>query len=449
VTITLSKKKDSVISGWVVNPKGQPVDGKVTALADDNQKLVSVPPMTYTDHDGAFVLTGVAPGNYTLVVNVDGAGQKPLHTVRIDGSQHITGLRLVYPAGDLSISGRVTDKEGHPVRAAIQIMREEANGAFPQGSERTRADGTYEFSNLEEGTYTLMLQGEATIGEMRPGVPAGSTDVDFVVEGQPRISGRVADPQGKPITRYDIAAVMLGRGAQFQPVFQPVASGDGAFELTVDSGSYELLVRAEGYQMTRQGGFNLDPGEHIDDVAITLKPGDSTARGVVKDAAGQPVADAHIFSDGLPPRPERALDGSRTQSANDGSFTVDVVPSEAAEIGAYHPKAGRGSGWYDPDNPRQVITIVLQGVGTVTGTVRVGGAPAPHHVVQLIDSAGNRQQALTRQDGQYSFEGLQPGQVTVNVEIGPGGALPEESADAATQDAIVASGGTTQVDFDL
>src|SRR4029453_3761965 len=137
------------------------------------------------------------------------------------------------------------------------------------------ADGAFSLVGLRAGeTYDLVVLGPDGTATRREGVAAPSEDVDIVVPGPGRISGRVIDAQTlSPIPDFQVdfgPDRSSGRGG-FGPggrggagrvmvralrAFtdgaggpQAVHSDDGVFALDdVPAGTWEVLAQAKGYQ---------------------------------------------------------------------------------------------------------------------------------------------------------------------------------------------------------
>jgi len=170
--------------------------------------------------------------------------------------------------------------EGYWVRAATAGASGPGFGPFAPGADLrpTGADGTFSIDGLRAGeTYDLVVLGPDGTGARREGVAAPSEDVDIVVPGPGRISGRVIDAQTlSPIADFQVdfgpdrssgrggfgpggrfgggggrAAVRtiraLAGGGNAGP--EAVHSEDGTYSLDeVPAGTWEVVAQAKGYQ---------------------------------------------------------------------------------------------------------------------------------------------------------------------------------------------------------
>jgi hypothetical protein len=148
--------KGQSISGVVVDRDGRPVTGFVvdvqtpaSASPDANQHPQwSRVFVTELDAAGKFVVGGLPPGRYRLVLT-DAKDHRPA-AVQIDGDAIVTAgagpVRLVASTGT-TISGVVGDAEGNPLITSLQLV------ATPGGEpvvERTRGNsGEFVFSGLD------------------------------------------------------------------------------------------------------------------------------------------------------------------------------------------------------------------------------------------------------------------------------------------------------------
>ena len=165
------------------------------------------------------------------------------------------------------LAGLVRDGQNRPVTGArVILLKEDHNGAMPEGSERppeTRTDGygAYRFKDLRPGTYNLEftdsisgyrcrvpgvrieMEAKATVGGVV--VPTGSIEIpvpDFLGEGR---SGYLYIPGASDFAWVDSAARTRGT-----VILESVAPGDyPSLNLVVEGNTNADLVLAENLEV--------------------------------------------------------------------------------------------------------------------------------------------------------------------------------------------------------
>lgn len=274
--LVLDLARTGLIAGKVVDEKGRPLEAKILGMVEE-RSFPGTPAAYATGPDGAFILMDLAPGLWRLYGSYKSEVQQELQQVRLAPGQQVRHLTLVLPVGDrLSILGRVTDGEGKPVRASITILQvtggDGGQTLSATGFSATDEDGNYEAGGLEPGVYQLTAKADGYTAQTFDHVEAGSTGVDFVLEAEVLVAGRVVDAQGRPVTTFDIA-VARGAGtppAELRP--QHVSDAQGRFSLRVEPGNYHLYVAAPGFapHYIPLGRVPESPSE---DLVIRLKGG--------------------------------------------------------------------------------------------------------------------------------------------------------------------------------
>jgi hypothetical protein len=237
------------IDGVVFGPDGQPAPNvRIQIRGEDRLEtltslLTSFSRGASSRSDGAFTLTGVAPGRYTIqarrAANPFGGPPQPapraseqalwaVAEIVADGSP-ITGLDLTLQPG-LTIAGRVvletptrtTQPDLKTVNVAVVPARVVDLAMLGAGNGRVADDGTFTIAGLTPGTYRLSgqaagqgplpiwLDASVIVGgrevsdlpfELRPGV--NITDaVVTLTDRQQDLSGTLQDATGRPAIEY-------------------------------------------------------------------------------------------------------------------------------------------------------------------------------------------------------------------------------------------------------
>ncbi|WP_329253446.1 MFS transporter [Actinoallomurus sp. NBC_01490] len=217
------------------------------------------------------------------------------------------------------------------------------------------------------------------------------------------IHGFVGSPDGVPSTRavltlIDIQGRQLGRTS---------AGADGRYELTTPGpGTYVLVASAEGHEPQAS---TLVVGNRPVEFDPVLE-GSAGLTGLVRDANGEPVADARVVVADL--HGEVLATGT---TGADGGYSFSGLPSGtytlAVSAAAHRPAAVP----VELDGARTHKEIELPAGARIGGTVQAEGrGPLSDARVTLVDAQGNVVGVTTTgPDGTYTFGDLSSGQYTV------------------------------------
>jgi carboxypeptidase family protein len=351
-------------------------------------------PSVATDSSGGFAFTRLPSGSFMIGVEKSTflstrypPSRQTFRTsgepVPIKDGQAIDDIVVpMYHAA--AITGRVLDANGDPVEGVtVQALRL-SNSGKPQprsGGASSNDAGEFRISRLEPGEYLLLAtpqqryfdgpdasnpaeQVETTtfypgvwsMTDAQPvAVARGATvaGIDLqLVEGQAaRVSGRIVDSTGQPITN--------GGSMLVRPVFKALGfpslgvngvgvNQDGTFQLTLPYGEYELVGQASDpprpgspvWSGTQRVGIaRLTVGGDISDIAIELLPPAKVSGHFVFDGT-HPVPAVSSWN-GIATIGFTSRDGScrsmPTATAQDWTFTADVSGSCAMRLYATFP----------------------------------------------------------------------------------------------------------------
>ena len=192
------------IAGVLVDPDGKPLSQVALQAAPAEPRPGEEEGGNgWTDQQGRFTISGLAPGNYKLTVAPWGGSNQGWV---IDGAQTYAaganGLRIVAGRG-VTISGVLVDDTGKPV-AGGWINATAKKDTQPRGTQ-SKEDGTFEVSGLETGAvYTLHGNAQGRVNVALENVAAGSRDVRLVVAKGLACGGRVIDATGKAVANRQI-----------------------------------------------------------------------------------------------------------------------------------------------------------------------------------------------------------------------------------------------------
>jgi hypothetical protein len=352
--------------------------------------------------------------NYAPVFHPGATDIGAAATIALGVSEERTGVDVtIQLVPTATVSGAISSSSGPlPQSVSVRLVpagpqTEMLAGAGLRGlSTQPRADGTYVFTGVAPGTYTV----KALIGRGRGAASDGPTmwaaadvtvsgqDVEVPLTLQPGvpISGRVvfdgARPTAAELQSLSFMLAAPGSGGELQSSGGGRVDAEGRFtfaSVTPDTYRFAITWNASTARdkwtiksSTANGReafeapLRVNPNEPLDwTVAFTDKP--TTLAGVFQDRAGRGASDYYIlvFSS------DRGhwAPGSRrvrmTRPATDGAFSVKGLPPGEYYLAAL-PDLETGE-WNDPTLLEQLVRssakVTLRDGETTTQDFRIGG----------------------------------------------------------------------------
>ncbi|MEQ8765612.1 MAG: carboxypeptidase-like regulatory domain-containing protein [Planctomycetota bacterium] len=255
------------LRGRFIDARGTPVPDlrfRVACYEDGHHEIAS-----RADSDGRFEVDELLPDSIYLLCPV--SNEWAASAIPTGSKEDLGDIPLIAPA---RIEGRVLDEIGHPaagLNASLTILVGRAEeGIFEPGEEtieslswrsiRTNLEGRFAFGALAPGRYRVSISQRGVLGseridvELSPG--EARRDIEIVFPMSRTISGRVTDPDGRPVSGVYLRAgdeetnVGLGRA---------VSNADGAFTVPVRRpGPFRLAALPPGDE-ARSSGPALGP----------------------------------------------------------------------------------------------------------------------------------------------------------------------------------------------
>ncbi len=349
--------------------------------------------------------------------------------------------------GTASVSGTVTDASTSAPLADVSVYISNADYSY-QDSTSTAEDGSYTFSAIPAGSYTLQFQPNDGnyVAQCWQGVSCtgGSSTYFAVADGQVltgydaqlapggTISGTVdgADNPGAGLGGIQVSAQGSNGGFGFAQT-----DGDGDYTITgLAADTYQVQFAASGNylqqwwndQPTQETANNigLAAGGVADDIDATLGVG-ATITGTVRDSSGNPVPNVDVTAQS----PDGIGFGSATTDA-DGDYSIQGLAPDDYQV-SFQPTSGNYLEQWWNDQPTQAtadsltvtsgstvpdIDAQLSAGATISGTVSTASGPLAGATVAAIsttDSQITGEEPTTDADGNYSIVGLPAGSYTI------------------------------------
>jgi protocatechuate 3,4-dioxygenase beta subunit len=403
--------KGGKVSGVVTKPDGSPAVGARVGR-DPGALMTGVPEDTaLTDAEGRFVLDAVpAWHGLRLFAWADGFALSRSDPVPIRSGAEIGGIRIVLQAGAV-FKGTVKDEEGEPVAGVSLTFQRQWSGNdgggwwwIPPIAAYSLADGTWELSNVPQGTYRVRATLEGYAPETRLNVnapPEGEVPgQDFVMRKGSTITGRVRNRAGDLLPGVSVTAWgwVMGSEGRMEWVQRGEVRTDAEGLFVLDGlrdGTYQVNLSCTGYAPQEMSGIATGTR----DLPITMLP-NARVEGTVFESDGVtpvPSFTVRVFlevdGDG---NPQGAANQVQTQDFADreGKFSLKDVPEgQLALVAVSNNKISRRLGG-----------IVVAAGGEVTGLrlqVAVGGRLR----VVVRDAAGTVLKGANVNAGRFLADG--------------------------------------------
>jgi uncharacterized GH25 family protein len=384
---TPGKEPTASISGRVtVDGKGVAgitVAATMSSSALDNRTVAKAT----TDDDGKYQLTGLGAGQFSImplakafVIGTSGAYRQAGQSITVGEGEAITKIDFDLVRGGV-ITGRITDTDGRPVIGErVSVVTKDVPDS---GRPTTMFDGPRNATD-DRGIYRVY------------GLGPGSYKVSI---GQTASAGGVA--------------VMGMGGSQYTKTFYPGVA---------EEAKATILEIREGTEVS-----------NIDIVARKSGRGSSVTGRVVDADSGEPVPNVYVvyasLNDGTQQLGNMNFTGAQTDPS--GKFRLDNV--QPGHYAAYMMAFGQTTSSYSDQTPFDVSDGDVSGVeikihrgATISGVAVVENSvdPAVTSLLKTVslfafsNSKGGAPSFSRSQiggDGSFSFAGLAPGKVQINV----------------------------------
>lgn len=401
-SVDFTLQRSAVVSGTVT------FDGVAVAEAGVSVKDGDGTVIGYerTGADGTYRIADLDPAGYTLEVD---HWRYAVHSQSITLTSGDSATRDVALVAAGMVSGTLTETTtGLPMNnMAVLLLR-------PDGSitpTTTAVDGTFAFSRLDPGSYTVMLPD----GSHRQTFSIAGPDDHVSVAMNMAVGGLTGVVVGRdgvlPVTNATAWLIKDG-----QVVLSSGVDDSGRFlQLLVSPGVYDLYVASPDYVYAVRSGITITGGQVTD--LETFYPGGATLIVTLRDAAT-----GEIFTAGgaLAVRPVGIPDAvAATRWIAIGSSGIDAL--QDLELGQYRVMAtAAGKTVVDTivtvEAGFETIDVNLADQATLSGTVTASGGGAVESISVLAYDPAHPElvwEGITDESGVYQLGGLPAGQYTV------------------------------------
>ncbi|MFI8687005.1 carboxypeptidase regulatory-like domain-containing protein [Rossellomorea sp. NPDC077527] len=403
VDASLTRQAGALV-GTVQDPNAVAIAGATVTIFQNNIQIGSV----ITDSNGDYMVAGLSPGSYTVVVSAPNYTTEAVAAMIEDGQTTTLNITLNEDPGTLA--GFVRDTNNDPIAGGSVTVQISTGSGIIVATTVTAPDGSYAVPNLAPGNYTVVAAASnyqaATQGVT---ISSNATSiVNFNLASDPgSISGIVTNAQtGTPITSVNVQVrIVDSSGAVISTV---LTDENGQYVVNgLAPAVYTVVVSAPDFQ-TNAVTVQVSSNQTADG-SIALQPDPGQITGTVVDSIGSnPISGAVVSivnsSGNLITSVLTDMDGVfMVEGLAPDNYTVNVMANDFQNgmVGALV-----SSGQTTP------VSVVLNpDPGFITGSV---SPIVPNTIVQLRDVNNVLiDSVVVNQDGTFSFNNLTPGTYTV------------------------------------
>jgi hypothetical protein len=376
------------------------------------------------------------------------------------------------PPGVTRLTGKVfTDSNGNHLLdageagtpgATVTVVGSPSNATPVNQSAQTAGDGSFTFTNLPPGDYTVSVTGPSgTMGasetvSVSPNQSATATPLPVVP--QSTISGSVADTGSQPVP--GVTETLSGTTNDGQSVSSTaVSSSTGAFSFSVPPGTYTVTTAAPpGYTTVGSPASSVTVSDgssgsvsFVLQPPLPLQPYGTVTGTVYTDNNGNGVRDAGEPGDANVVVTLTSPSGTQTATTDaSGAFVVNNVPPDTytVSIPLQSDMVAGSQTVVVSAGQTSTTTVGYEPLSTAGGTVTTPSSQPVSGATLTLNGVTNTNQpvsqtATTTNAGTFMFTPVPPGNYVVTITAAPGDAV----LGAGSVSSTVSSGQPLQLAF--
>ncbi|PFG05371.1 carboxypeptidase regulatory-like domain-containing protein [Bacillus sp. es.034] len=404
VDAALSRLSGALI-GTVQDPNASAIPGATVTVFQNNIQISSA----ITDANGQYMVPGLPPGSYTIVVSAPNYTTETVAAMIESGQTTTVNVTLNENPGTLT--GFVRDTDNNPIAGGSVTVQISTGTGIIVATTVTASDGSYTVPNLAPGNYTVVAaatnyqaatQG-VTITSNTPSV------VNFNLASDPgSIAGNVTNVQtGTPIIGANVQVRVVDSSGAV--IATALTDNNGQYVVNgLAPGVYTVVVSALNFQ-TNAASVQVSSNQTVDG-SVALEPDPGRITGTVVDSpGGNPIAGASV---NIVNSSGNLITTVLTDS--NGLFMVEGLAPDNYTVNVFAANFQNGTvgALVSSGQTTPVSVSLLPNPGSITGTVT---PIVPNTIIQLRDVNNVLiDSVVANQDGTFSFNNLTPGTYTVS-----------------------------------
>ncbi len=389
VTITLAGGR--TITGSLRDESRRPIAGARVAVQEAgdtyNWKTTAV------DAKGEFAITPLAPGNYTIYLEVP--EEYVVESKQADLRKKSESRADFLARKSEAIRGVVRDEDGHRVAGAVVTQPIEMMPLLYAGTTTyvphaiSAPDGSFRLYAVEpKGKLTAIKAGFAA-GLSDPLTPASARkQVTITLPRGITVKGFVFGPDDKPLSGASVIVMSSASTLGTMPIAASLASGmldewvhtdaNGTFSVQLNAGAHDFGVWKRGFASREVGGIEVSSS--MDPVRVVLEPAVSIRGRVVRK--GAPVDGGAVIA-----IEQSQMAVGQARLGSNGEFVIDSLQRGNYSL-QYVDTNVRTRATKLSEAPAAGVVIELPELVEVHGRVTDGATGAPIHEFKVTVRGG-------------------------------------------------------------
>ncbi|MDH3786914.1 MAG: carboxypeptidase-like regulatory domain-containing protein, partial [Acidobacteriota bacterium] len=425
--IVVAAQTRPIVVFRLVDPDGRPVTETPEILIKYSSNFSSTPQIAIRETEGAghFEVKGIYPSRPSILIRPAQWIDLVIEDLELEAGQRLDlGERVLEPGAQLA--GRVVDPDDVPVPdATVEVSFMTEYGSSSRSAQADRSGRYRVFGLPEDPAYSASATADGFRPDVQQQVAPNAEDVDFVLEPNSIVKGRVLDESGRPITMFQIG--LYSEASENDSTFSAMANtnkpetivdDEGRFVHETAPGHYTVQIDTEQTAPARRGDVELSPGETVDIGDVTLVAG-LTITGRVLGPTGRGIAEAEVGTKSGDLMAQftgatTAVADTATTDEN-GRFELRGFIPGSVTLSAQHAEYSAATETLEliaDEEPAEVI-LTLEAGGDVVGVlVDDNGAPRVGAMIMLhrgLSAVMTRLSARTGAEGRYRLEQVPAG----------------------------------------
>ncbi len=330
----ITLRQAGTVQGRVFDQEGRPLAGARAVLVESRgirglrpNSGLDYPVQAFADQQGGYEIPQVPSGRFRLAVRKAGFVPLMFPEREMPSPPAPVDLGAVSLRPGVALSGLVVD-----ANTGIPIVDAEVGVLSNDQLWRSTSDAQGRFvirDLMPDSRIRLYARADGFTEELTGMIEVARRDAPIRLEmgRSATMSGVVTDSSGYPVARAVVTLFGFQPGRSAAVTRNRVADAQGRFAFReVPPGRVFVSASGKGYAPSLYAPFELEPGQDLEGVGISLKGG-ATISGRIIDPRGMPLAGASIglYQRLMTPYGSKSVLVGRSRAGSDGAFRLDRV----------------------------------------------------------------------------------------------------------------------------